>query len=293
MIEKFLEYISFQKRQSLHTQTSYRKDLEQFAAYLKDTYEITDLSQANYHLVRSWIIVLSEENLQASSINRKIATLKSFYKFLVKQKYLEINPMLRIRPLKTPKRTPQFVEEKDMLTLLDHIEFEKTFRGYRDKIVLEMLYSTGIREAELLGLTETDVNYIRQEIKVLGKGNKERIIPISPALSHDLQEYMYHRQCHFPKNKYPQLILTNDGQPAYPMLIYRIVNKYLKLVSNSNQKSPHILRHTFATHLLNKGAEINAIKEILGHTSLSATQIYTHNSLEKLKEIFEQAHPKA
>ncbi len=293
MIEKFLEYIGFQKRQSLHTQNSYRNDLEQFAAYLKDTYQITDLLQADYHLVRSWIIALSEENLQASSINRKIATLKSFYKFLVKQNFLEANPMLRIKPLKTPKRTPQFVEEEDMLILLDKIEFEDSFKGYRDKIVLEMLYNTGIREAELLGLTEADVNYIRQEIKVLGKGNKQRVIPISPALSHDLQEYVYHRQCSFPDIEHLHLIVTDSGEPAYPMLIYRIVNKYLKLVSNTDKKSPHVLRHTFATHLLNKGAELNAIKEILGHSSLNATQIYTHNSLEKLKEIFEQAHPKA
>ena len=293
MIEKFLEYIGFQKRQSLHTQSSYRNDLEQFAAYLKDTYQMTNLLQADYHLVRSWIIALSEENLQASSINRKIATLKSFYKFLVKQNFLEANPMLRIKPLKTPKRTPQFVEEEDMLMLLDKIEFEDSFKGYRDKIVLEMLYNTGIREAELLGLTEADVNYIRQEIKVLGKGNKQRVIPISPALSHDLQEYVYHRQCSFPHIGHLHLIVTDSGEPAYPMLIYRIVNKYLKLVSNTDKKSPHILRHTFATHLLNKGAELNAIKEILGHSSLNATQIYTHNSLEKLKEIFEQAHPKA
>lgn len=293
MIEKFLEYISFQKRQSLHTQTSYRNDLEQFASYLKHTYQITDLSQIDYNLVRSWLITLSDENLQASSINRKIATLKSFYKFLIKQGYQENNPMLRIKPLKTPKRTPQFVEEKDMLTLLDKIEFEDSFKGYRDKIVLEMLYNTGIREAELLGLTEADVNYIRQEIKVLGKGNKQRVIPISPALSHDLQAYVYHRQCSFPNIEHLHFIVTDSGEPAYPMLIYRIVNKYLKLVSNTDKKSPHVLRHTFATHLLNKGAEINAIKEILGHSSLSATQIYTHNSLEKLKEIFQQAHPKA
>ena len=293
MIEKFLEYISFQKRQSSHTQTSYRNDLEQFASYLKDTYQITDLLQADYHLVRSWLITLSEEGLQTSSINRKIATLKSFYKFLIKQGYLENNPMLRIKPLKTPKRVPQFVEEKDMLLLLDNIEFEKSFRGYRDKIVLEMLYNTGIREAELLGLSETDVNYIRQEIKVLGKGNKERIIPITHSLSYDLQEYAYHRQRTFPNLNHQKLIVTDGGEPAYPMLIYRIVNKYLKLVSNANKKSPHVLKHTFATHLLNKGAELNAIKEILGHSSLGATQIYTHNSLEKLKEIFEQAHPKA
>lgn len=293
MIEKFLEYIGFQKRQSPHTQSSYRNDLEQFAAYLNDTYQIKDLLQADYHLVRSWIIALSEENLQPSSINRKIATLKSFYKFLVKQNYLEANPMLRIRPLKTAKKTPQFVAEQDILTLLDTIEFEESFSGYRDKIVLEILYNTGIREAELLTLTEPDINYIRQEMKVLGKGNKERIIPITPSLSYDLQKYVYYKQRTFPKLNHLYFIVTDKGEPAYPMLIYRIVNKYLKLVSNTDKKSPHILRHTFATHLLNKGAELNAIKEILGHSSLNATQIYTHNSLEKLKEIFEQAHPKA
>ncbi|KOY85324.1 integrase [bacterium 336/3] len=293
MIEKFLQYISFQKRQSTHTQSSYRNDLEQFASYLEQTYQISDLAQTDYHIIRSWIISLSEENLQATSINRKIATLKSFYKFLVKQNYIVANPTLRIKALKTPKRTPVFIEEADLTKLLDHVEFSEDFSGYRDKIIIEMLYNMGIREAELLNTKELDINHIREEIKVLGKGNKERIIPITATLSHLIQEYVYQKQQAFPQLSHDFLIVTDSGEPAYPMLIYRIVKKYLNLVSNANKKSPHILRHTFATHLLNKGADLNAIKEIMGHSNLSATQIYTHNSLEKLKEIFEQAHPKA
>jgi integrase/recombinase XerC len=293
MIEKFLQYVSFQKRQSSHTTASYRNDLEQFAAYLHQTYQMTDLTQVDYHLVRSWIIVLSEEKLQATSINRKIATLKSFYKFLTKQGYISNNPMLRIKALKTPKRTPTFIEESDMTMLLDHLEFADDFEGCRDKLILEMLYNTGMREAELLGLRELDINYIRKELKVLGKGNKERVIPITQTLNHLIQAYVYQKQQQFPQLSHDFLIVTSEGEPAYPMLIYRIVKKYLNLVSKADKKSPHILRHTFATHLLNKGADLNAIKEIMGHSSLSATQIYTHNSLEKLKEIFEQAHPKA
>ncbi|MDX1903046.1 MAG: tyrosine-type recombinase/integrase [Thermonemataceae bacterium] len=292
MIEKFLLYISYQKRQSLHTTSSYRNDLEQFVAYLKHQYAIEDPLQADYHLIRSWIISLSEESLKASSINRKIATLKSFYKFLVKQGHLEINPTLRIKSLKTPKKTPIFIEEKELILLFEHLKFEDDFIGLRDKIVLELLYGTGMREAELLGIKEQDINFIRQEIKVLGKGNKERVIPISAALSHILQKYIYEKQKQF-QDISTQLILTDEGKPAYPMLIYRIVKKYISLVSNAEKKSPHTLRHSFATHLLNRGADLNAIKEIMGHSSLSATQIYTHNSLQKLKDAFEQAHPKA
>ncbi len=293
MIEKFLQYISYQKRQSQHTSNAYRNDLEQFQNFLIEQFQVQDISEANFQMIRSWVMQLSEQNLQPTSINRKIATLKSFYKFLVKNAYISQNPTLRIKPLKVPKKMPSFVEEQDMIKILDNYQFSKDFKGYRDKIVLELLYHTGMREAELLGLKEEYINYIRQEIRVLGKGNKERIIPITPSLNHLLQEYVYYREKEFPQLSHTFLIVSDEGKPAYPMLIYRIVKKYLSLVDSAERKSPHTLRHTFATHMLNKGADLNAIKEILGHSNLKATQIYTHNSLQKLKNVFKQAHPKA
>lgn len=292
MIEKFLQYISYQKRQSPHTISSYKNDLEQFHGFLSETFQVNNLCEVNYQMIRSWIISLSEQKLQPTSINRKIATLKSFYKFLVKNEYLQQNPTLRIKPLKTPKRKPSFIDEKELMYILDKCEFSQDFKGYRDKLVLELLYHTGIREAELLGLKEEHINFVRQEIKVHGKGGKDRIIPISPTLKHLLEEYIQYRKSTFPNLSHNYLITTNKGKPAYPMLIYRIVRKYLSLASSAERKSPHTLRHTFATHMLNKGANLNAIKELLGHSNLKATQIYTHNSLQKLKEVFKQAHPK-
>ncbi len=292
MIQQFLNYISLEKRHSAHTLTSYQNDLSQFQAFLQETYELQELTTVDYQMIRSWVIQLSEQKLKATSINRKIATLKSFYKFLQKKELISQNPTLRIKPLKTPKRIPTFVEEQQMDLLLDKLHFEQDFVGQRDKMVLEILYNTGIREAELLGLKEQDIDFANQQIKVLGKGNKERIIPITSVFAQQLRQYLQVRQEQFGHDT-PALILTDAGAPAYPMLIYRIVNKYLEVITTQSKKSPHVLRHTFATHLLNKGADLNAVKEILGHSNLQATQKYTHNSLDRLREVFEQAHPKA
>ena len=292
MIQQFLNYISLEKRHSAHTLTSYQNDLSQFQAFLQETYELQELATVDYQMIRSWVIQLSEQKLKATSINRKIATLKSFYKFLQKKELISQNPTLRIKPLKTPKRIPTFVEEQQMDLLLDKLHFEQDFVGQRDKMVLEILYNTGIREAELLGLKEQDIDFANQQIKVLGKGNKERIIPITSIFAQQLRQYLQVRQEQF-GNGTPALILTDAGAPAYPMLIYRIVKKYLEVITTQSKKSPHVLRHTFATHLLNKGADLNAVKEILGHSNLQATQKYTHNSLDRLREVFEQAHPKA
>jgi len=293
MIQQFLNYISLEKRHSAHTLTSYQNDLSQFQAFLQKTYELQDFASVDYQMIRAWVIELSEQKLKATSINRKIATLKSFYKFLQKKEVLSQNPTLRIKPLKTPKRVPTFVEEQQMDLLLDKLHFEENFVGLRDKMVLEILYNTGIREAELLGLKEQDIDFPNQQIKVLGKGNKERIIPITYTFAQQLRQYLQVRQEHFGATAPPALILTDAGAPAYPMLIYRIVKKYLEVITTQSKKSPHVLRHSFATHLLNKGADLNAVKEILGHASLNTTQKYTHNSLDRLREVFEQAHPKA
>jgi integrase/recombinase XerC len=292
LTDKFLQYLEYEKRRSPHTIASYAHDLAQFQSYVAEIYETEDLSQVDHNALRSWVVHLSEQGLKASSINRKIATLKSFYKFLLKKGIIKVNPALRIKPMKTPKRTPTFVEEGAMQQLLDEIEFPNTFAGMRDRLVLELLYQTGMRESELIQLKEQDIDFLQSTIKVKGKGNKERIIPISTHLVHLLKQYFVFKKKKF-ENSSPYVILSNKGEQAYPLLLYRIVQRYLTMVNHKEKKSPHVLRHTFATHLLNRGAELNAIKDILGHSSLSATQIYTHNSLERLKDIFEQAHPKA
>ena len=293
MIETYLRYLAFEKRYSAHTLTSYRNDLEQFHAFLQEQYQLNEPAQAEYSHIRAWVVSLVEEKLQARSINRKIASLRSFYKFLLKRELIQQDPCQRIKALKTPKALPHFVQEKELSALLDQFPFSGDFSGSRDKLVLELLYATGIRLAELIGLREENVNLPAGTIRVLGKRNKERIIPFSQAIKGVLEQYLAQKNSLFGKEANPRLILTDKGEQAYPMFIYRLVKKYLGTFTSSDKQSPHILRHTFATHLLDKGADLNAVKDLLGHTSLAATQVYTHNSLEKLRKVFEQAHPKA
>ena len=291
MVETFLKYLSFEKRYSKHTVEAYRKDLLQFSDFLSSDFEIDSIEEANHPHIRGWIVTLMDNEISPKSVNRKIATLKSFYKFLLGREYIEANPASQIKPLKTEKDLPTFVKEDEITMLLDRVEFEADFFGQRDRLLLELLYSTGIRLAELQGLKESDVNFYENTIRVLGKRNKERIIPIGNSLIEMIGNYQKL------KNEMgmvgENLLLTDKGEPLYPMFIYRKVNKYLSAVTTLSKKSPHVMRHTFATHLLNKGADLNAVKDLLGHTSLAATQVYTHNSIEKLKAAFDQAHPKA
>jgi len=302
MIEDFLKYIEHEKRYSKHTLLSYQTDLQQFSEFLTSTYQLNDPSQANYSLLRDWIAHLAENKIQAKSINRKIACLRSFYKFLLKKGSLLKDPTLKIKAPKIRKRLPVYIEEKDMGMLLDHLVFTEDFKGLRDKLVFELLYGTGIRLSELLGLKESHINKFDQTIKVLGKGNKQRIIPLNKTLLNLINLYKDTKKAEMvPDNDY--LILTDTGSKPYPMFVQRIVKKYLNAgiiidgqirpITTIEKKSPHVLRHSFATHLLNKGADLNAIKDLLGHSSLAATQVYTHNSIEKLKAIFDQAHPKS
>lgn len=293
MINSFLRYLSYEKRYSLHTLTSYENDLSQFHAFVLDQYQVSDLATATHLHIRSWVIALVEEKLQARSINRKIATLRSFYKFLLKRESISQDPTLRIKALKTPKSLPHFVQEKELSQLLDQFPFDTGFAGFRDRLVLELLYGTGIRQAELLGLSEEAIKLPAGTIQVSGKRNKERIIPLATPLTGLLERYIREKKNLFGHNASPRLIVTDKGEPAYPMYVYRLVKKYLGTFTSSDKQSPHVLRHTFATHLLDKGADLNAVKDLLGHTSLAATQVYTHNSLEKLRKVFEQAHPKA
>ncbi|MEO9476900.1 MAG: tyrosine-type recombinase/integrase [Cyclobacteriaceae bacterium] len=294
MIDSFLKFLEYEKRFSQHTLTAYQRDLKQFKSYLLETYELEDFLQANHAILRSWIVSLTESGVSPTTVNRKIATLKSVFKFLQSREYIDQNPASRLKPLKTEKKLPSFVRENEMVDLLDEINFEFSddFGGVRDKVLIELLYCTGIRLSELINLQERRVNFFQGTIKVLGKRNKERVIPISDSFVKVIKEYLQIRNNEF-KNASEFLLVTNTGEKLYPMMVYRTVRAYLSQVTTLSKKSPHVLRHTFATHLLDKGADLNAVKDLLGHTSLAATQVYTHNSMEKLKSAFDLAHPRA
>ncbi|MEN8249830.1 MAG: tyrosine-type recombinase/integrase [Bacteroidota bacterium] len=290
MINSFLKYLKFEKRYSQHTVAAYAADLEQFSVFLAQ--EKAVIQDVDYQDIRLWIISLVEDGLHPSSINRKMASVRSFYKFLLKQELISKDPSQRLQALKTPKRLPEFVQEKDIVSLFDQHNFGDDFFGLRDKVILELLYGTGMRRAELLGLQENSINFEKKQIKVLGKRNKERIIPVTQTVIDLIRNYLDARKNQF-EGAASTLLVTDKGEACYPMLIYRTVVKYLGSVVSLEKKSPHVLRHTYATHLLNNGADLNAVKDLLGHSSLAATQVYTHNSLEKLKKVFQQAHPKA
>lgn len=291
-VNSFLQFLQYEKRYSEKTVLAYRTDLLQFAEFLRATYDGLEPPEANHSIIRSWVVQLVEQKLNAPSVNRKIACLRSYYKFLQKQGLIQKNPMLKIKILKAQKRLPQFVNEPEMVNLLDHTQFDDSFEGKRDKLVLELFYGTGIRLSELLNLKEVNIDPRKRTIKVLGKRNKERVIPFAESLLPVMKDYVAVRNREVGQDDLGLLFVTSKGKRCYPMMIYRSVKKYLRLTS-TGKRSPHVLRHTYATHLLNKGAEINAVKDLLGHSSLAATQVYTHNSIEKLKKAYDQAHPKA
>ena len=293
MIDSFLRYISFEKRYSQHTVKSYQNDLNQFEQYAQQQFNISSLSEATQLMIRSWVLSLMDQGTSARTVNRKIASLRSFYKFLLKRESITKDPTQKIKSLKVKKELPGFANEEEFSTFLDRLVFEDSFEGKTEQIILELLYGTGIRLSELLGLKVSDFKSSESTIKVLGKRNKERIIPVSKRLNELLKNLIAEKNHVFSHDQNSYLIVNKNGGQAYPMMIYRIVRKYLNQVPSLDKKSPHALRHTFATHLLDKGADLNAVKDLLGHSSLAATQVYTHNSLEKLKSVFDQAHPKA
>jgi len=290
--ESFLSYLQYEKRYSKHTLVSYDCDLSQFFSFLSsygvEESEIVDL---NFKDVRRWIVFLMNEGCSARTVNRKLSSLKSFFKYLLRESLVQQNPMDRVVGPKQGKKLPNFVAEHSM-RLLQEVDFGEGFEGIRDRLVVELFYHTGMRLSEMMNLRVSGFDRSSSVVRVLGKRNRERIIPVSDNLETLLDEYLEQRflLC---TDKDGFLVLTSQSKPAYEKLLYRIVTKHLSKITTLSKKSPHVLRHTFATHLLNNGAELNAIKELLGHSNLSATQIYTHTSFERLNDIYKQAHPRA
>jgi integrase/recombinase XerC len=292
-IQDFLNYLRFQKRYSPHTSLSYETDLNEFFAFLEKE-ELGDLPLASIKAiyVRNWLASLKELKRSAKTINRKISSLKSFFKYQLKKGTIAVSPMVTVVSPKISKRLPQYIEQQQMDTLFEHVEFPDSWEGATHRLMLLLLYNTGMRRAELTGLRESQVDTGNGNLKVLGKGNKERIIPVSSALMQQVQQYMAAKRTQFDNGNTIFLLLTPKGEPLYDRYVYSVVKQYLSQVTTIDKKSPHVLRHTFATHLTGNGADLNAVKELLGHSSLAATQVYTHNTIARLKDAHKKAHPK-
>ena len=290
-LRTFQNYLQIEKNYSLHTVGAYIKDLEFFQEFVNSNFDNEKLEQVNYSIIRSWIVQLVDQGISNASINRKISSLKSFYKFLLKIKQIQSSPLLKHKALKTPKILQIPFSEKELNNVLHNIEYKKDFEGIRDKLIIDLFYTTGIRRTELINLKIYNLNLTNNTIKVLGKRNKERIIPILPIVSEQAQIYSNERsKIEIKDSEY--LFLMLKGVKLNDSFVYRLINYYFSNVSEKVKKSPHILRHTFATHMLNNGADLNSVKELLGHSSLASTQIYTHSSLAELKKVYENAHPR-
>lgn len=290
-LKEFERYLQFERRYSKHTLIAYVHEVNVFLTFLENEHLAFD--QVNHRDMRHYFALMAEAKKSASTVNRSISSLRTYYKFLQREGIVKGSP-IQIKALKTPKKLPVVVEKDKLLLLLDRMEVNvHDFESRRDKLVVELLFGTGIRLAELLQIQDRDIDYYNKNMLIFGKRNKERLVPINETLIKELQLYLQAKSLYIENNKSSFLIVTKEGKPAYEKLIYRIVHKYLSMVSSQKKRSPHILRHTFATALLDNGADLNAIKELLGHAGLAATQVYTHNSVERLKSIYKQAHPKA
>lgn len=290
-IHSFLQYLQIERNYSDHTITAYKKDLESFQEFCVSEFDLREIVQVNYGIIRSWIVKLISEGMSNRSVNRKISSLKSFYKFQQKIEAIASSPLAKHKALKTEKKVQVPFSEREVEEVMEGLKESGDFKSVRDALIIEFFYLTGIRRSELIQLKESDVNLSKETIKVLGKRNKERLIPLLPRLRNSLQNYLkLKREMGF---KERQLFVTEKGKIIYDTLVYRIINNYFSKVSSKEKKSPHIIRHSFATHLLNEGADINAIKELLGHSSLASTQEYTHSNLGQLKEVYNQAHPRS
>lgn len=293
LIKTFTEYLTFQKRYSPHTIVSYENDLCGFFDFIELQFGGTKIEEINASFVRSWLAKMKESGMESKSLNRKISSLKSFFKYQLKQGIVVTSPMVTIVSPKVKKRLPQFVDEKDIHTLFSYVEFPDNWEGKTHRLLLQLFYNTGMRQAELVNLTESQIDGSNGNIKVLGKGNKERILPVSKNLMMLIKDYIDGKRINFEQFDRVLLLVNGKGNRLYPKYVYNVVRQYLNSVTTIDKKSPHVLRHSFATHLMNNGADLNAVKELLGHSSLAATQIYTHNTIEKLKDVHKKAHPKA
>ncbi|MCM2301339.1 MAG: tyrosine-type recombinase/integrase [Flavobacteriaceae bacterium] len=290
LINSFLKYLSYEKKSSPHTVAAYLVDLRAFENFCKDNLEIANIKDVDYVHIRSWIVSLSEKNNSHRSINRKMSTLKSFYKYLLKIHEVDKNPLTQHQSLKIGKKVIVPFSEKEIITVLNSIS-GNDFKSIRNKLVVELLYSTGMRRAELVKLEETNVDISNKTIKIFGKRNKERIVPILDSIIESIEDYQAEREKITTDST--RFFITEKGNKIYETLVYRIINDYFSKVSSKTKNSPHVIRHSFATHLLNQGADLNSVKELLGHASLASTQVYTHNSLEKIKEVYNQTHPRS
>lgn len=291
MKERFLAYIEFEKRYSPLTVTAYRTDLDQFFTYVSETAGTVDPARIQASMVRSWLMEQSRAGISSRSIQRKISVLRAYFRYLMHTGSLKVSPMEKVVAPRTPRRLPGFVAVEEMERLFEEVDFGMGYRGLRDRMMLDFLYSTGIRRSELIGMREEDLDFRNNAIRVTGKRNKERIVPFSPYLGRMMKVYLAEKQKEFGASE--MVWLTEKGRPVYAGMVYQMVRRYLGNVTTLSNRGPHVLRHTFATHLLNKGADLNAVKELLGHASLAATQVYTHNTIEKLKNVYKLAHPKA
>jgi len=289
----FQNYLQLEKKYSPHTVNAYLNDVAFFESYLKDAFEQDNLHEVNYSQIRSWIVSLVDDGISNNSVNRKISSLKSFYKFLLKTKQIQASPLLKHKALKTPKNLQIPFSEKELDNVLHFIKYPEGYEGVRDKLVIDLFYTTGIRRTELIHLKLSNVNKITNTLKVVGKRNKERIIPVLPIISQQINLYLSERANLEQIKDFDFFFLTTKGVKMNDSLVYRLINNYFSNVSEKVKKSPHILRHTFATHLLNNGADINSVKELLGHSSLASTQVYTHSSLSELKKVYGNAHPRS
>lgn len=291
-IQAFTDYLHLERNYSPHTVTAYTKDLEEFQKFASETYGYAEIETVHYVVIRSWVVMLVDSGLSNRTVNRKISSLKNYYKFLLKTGQIEINPLAEHKALKTSKKIQVPFSEKEIGRVMDMFLDEDSFEGLRDRLVVELFYSTGIRRAELINIKVGDISFAQKTIKVMGKRSKERIIPLLPTVLHTIREYLSQRDSLEIIIDKEYLFLTQKGVKVYEMLVYRVINSYFSKASEKVKKSPHILRHSFATHLLNEGADINSVKELLGHSSLASTQVYTQNSIAKLKEIYKNSHPR-
>ena len=289
----FIDYLLLEKNYSSHTITSYNKDLESFGEFILDEYQTNSIDQVHYSQIRNWIVSLVDNGISNRSVNRKISSLNAYYKFLLKTETITVNPLAKHKALKTNKKVQIPFSEQEMNVVLDELALETDFEGLRNKLIVELFYATGIRRIELIQIKLSDIDLHNKTLKVLGKRNKERYIPLINSVIDSLNAYMTERNSLiFIKDK-NHLFLTKKGLKIYETLVYRIINDYFSKASSKVKRSPHILRHSFATHLLNQGANLNAVKELLGHSSLAATQVYTHNSIAELKKVYSNTHPRS